>query len=283
MTVFQLVQQQYDEMTRTEKSVAACFMHHTQAFAFSTLEQAAELADTSTTSVIRFCRRLGFAGYKEFQRSLQSDVSRHLDLSERLDESLQAGSRNALLEKTLSESIQNLEQTFADFQSQCLEDATNRICRAKRIFVFGMRESFALAHYAYTRLLTVRPEVYMLDVGYNAMFERALDLTEDDLCIWFLFHRYTAVSRQMLQFVRSQGVQMLLITEAPFEEISGYADVVLLCQVQTGGMKNSSVAPICLMDYLCNAVAFREPSRTSKRFSEFEKGLDEADILSDQL
>ncbi|MCQ2420046.1 MAG: MurR/RpiR family transcriptional regulator [Clostridia bacterium] len=283
MTVFQLVQQQYEEMTRTEKTVAICFMNHTQSFAFSTLEQAAELASTSTTSVIRFCRRLGFAGFKEFQRALQGDVSRHLDLSERLDASLQSGSRNALLERTLSESIRNLESTFSDFQQSSLEDATRRICGARRIFVFGMRESLALAHYAYTRLLTVRPEVYMLDVGYNAMFERALDLTPDDLCIWFLFHRYTAISRQMLRFVRGYGVQMLLITEAPFEEISCFADVILPCRVQTGGIKNSAVAPIGLLDYLCSAAAFHDPAKTSARFSGFEKGLDEAGILFDQL
>ena len=283
MTVFQLVQQQYDAMTRTEKTVAACFMNHAHSFAFSTLEQAAESAQTSTTTVIRFCRRLGFAGYKEFQHALQEDVSRQLDLPGRLDESLHSGGRNVLLEKTLSESIRNLEATFSAFPAGSLEDATRRICGAKRVFIFGMRESLALAHYAYTRFITVRPEVYMLDVGYNAMFERALDLTSEDLCIWFLFHRYTSVSRQMLSYVRSRGTQMLLITCEPFDKIEAFADVLLPCRVETGGMKNSAVAPILLMDYLCTAVALRDAERTSERFASLEKGLAEAAILFDPV
>ena len=41
--------------------MASYFLGHSNDFAFCTLDKIAATMDTSTTSVIRFCRRLGFA------------------------------------------------------------------------------------------------------------------------------------------------------------------------------------------------------------------------------
>ena len=83
-----------------------------------------------------------------------------------------------------------------------INDAVSHISTAKRVFTFGMKESFALAHYAYTRLLTVRKNVCVLNAGYNGEIESILSMNKDDVCVAFVFHRYTKQALQVLDMLK---------------------------------------------------------------------------------
>lgn len=279
MDISALVCQEMEHMTKTEQTVALYFNDHTQEFAFSTLEAIADSAGTSTTSVIRFCRRLGFSGYKDFQRALQEVVRVQLDLPDKVERTIRFSGQDSLLQQVIQDGLSNVERTFDQLSPQSLSDAVERIARAERVFTFGMRESLALAHYTLTRFLTLREQVHILNVGYNAFIEQILDLTPRDVVIHFLFHRYTARSRQILPLLREQGVQMILVTSPPYHAVEPYADTLLPCYMETGGLKNSSLAPICLIDYLCNAVAVLDSERSVSRAKKIEALLRRESIL----
>ena len=262
MDFSQLIQQELPRMTKTEHAVASYFDSHMQEFAFSTLEAIADSAGTSTTSVIRFCRRLGFSGYKEFQRSLQEAVRVQLDLPDKVERTIRFSVQDSLLQQVIQDGLGNVERTFQDLSPEALSGAAERISRAGRVFTYGLRESLALAHYAMTRFIPLRDRVQLLDVGYNGFWESLLDLNSRDVVIYFLFHRYTAQSRRILPLLKEQGAQVILITSPPYHALEPYADVLLPCYTETGGLKNSSMAPICLIDYLCNAVAVLDTERS---------------------
>ena len=70
--------------------------------------------------------------------------------------------------------------------------------------------------------------------------------------------------------VKEQNVQVILITAPPVELVARFATVLLPCQVDGGGIKNSALAPICLADYLCNAVAMINAEATLQRMRQSE-------------
>ncbi len=247
------IQQMLEDMTRSERKVAAYFLGHRQEFALNTLECIALDIGVSTTSVIRFCRRLGFSGFKAFQQMLRADFQPPSlpDKLQRID----SAPSDALLLQTVQQDIRCIQDTFGDISSDVLSAAVAQIMGARRVFTFGMKESFALAHYACSRLQSVRKDVSILNAGYNGDVEPLLSLTKDDVCIVFLFHRYTRQVLQFLPLLKNQGAKIILITSSPCDEIAGWADLLLCCQVDAKGVKNSAVAPICLTDYLCNAAA----------------------------
>ena len=219
MDFSQLIQQELPRMTKTEHAVASYFDSHMQEFAFSTLEAIADSAGTSTTSVIRFCRRLGFSGYKEFQRSLQEAVRVQLDLPDKVERTIRFSVQDSLLQQVIQDGLGNVERTFQDLSPEALSGAAERISRAGRVFTYGLRESLALAHYAMTRFIPLRDRVQLLDVGYNGFWESLLDLNSRDVVIYFLFHRYTAQSRRILPLLKEQGAQVILITSPPYHNI----------------------------------------------------------------
>ena len=62
----------FSDMSKSEQAVASYFLDHVQDFTLNTLDSVADSIGVSTTSVIRFCRRVGFAGYKDFQNHLRT-------------------------------------------------------------------------------------------------------------------------------------------------------------------------------------------------------------------
>ena len=253
MNVVETIKSALDDMTRSERQVASYYLCHTNDFAFCTLDAIAQKADTSTTSVLRFCRRIGFVGYKDFQQAVQKQISIQPQLPDKYQRSVDRG--DDLLLRVMGRDIQCIQDTFRDMQEATVGEAVTLIAKASRVYTFGMRESYALAHYAYSRLLSVRPGVELLRAGMNGEIENLLTLGVNDVCIVFLFHRYTRQSIKILEFLAERGCKLVAVTNPPMDRIEDLSDVVLPCHVDCGGIKNTSVAPVVMMDYVCDAVA----------------------------
>lgn len=279
MTIDETIRSHYGDMTKSEKKIASYLLEHLHEAGFLTLDAAARNADTSTTSVLRFCRSLGYAGYKEFQKALHDEFRERLSLPERFAITQKVSSGDHLLSQIINDGVGNIERTFSASGEETLKEAAALLAGARRLFTFGMRESYALAHYAYTHLQTVRDQVTILDLGYNGMIEQALDLTEEDVCLFFLFHRYTAQSVQALQLIRDHRIRVILVTSPPFDKVSPYADLLIPCYNETSGIKNSGLAALCLIDYLTNAVATLHSEETLKRLGWIEETLKKSRLL----
>ncbi len=279
MNLVETIRQNIETMTRSERQVAAYYFGHVSDFAFFTLDKIAVAVGTSTTSVLRFCRRLGFAGYKDFQQAVQSQIHRQPDLVDKFQRTRTGAPGDALLEKTVRLGMECVQKTFGEMPYDRICDAVQRIAWAKRVFTFGMKESFALAHYACSRFTTVRDEVHLLGAGFNGDVEGILDLTPEDVCLVYLFHRYTKQSLSVLNMLKKQGVCVILVTSAPYEQLERYAAVLLACHVDADGIKNTAIAPVCLADYLCNAVAVQLGDAALQRMQQLETLFREQDII----
>ena len=267
-------------MTKTEQQVAACFLASSEEFAFCTLDRIAQTAGVSTTSVLRFCRRLGFEGYKDFQDALRAQIRGGMTLPLKLRQNSETAA-GALLQRVVGEGVQAIEQTFSALPSECLTEATDLLSSGSRVFTFGLRESFALAHYAYTRLTTVRPAVQILRAGEDGMMEPLLELRPGDVCLCFLFHRYTELSLRLIPLIRKQGASVILVTDTPCDRLAPWADVLLPCHVANTGIKNSALAPVCLTDYFCNAVALCGGAAVQERLDRTEQLLQQTAAISE--
>lgn len=252
MNIVEIIKSSLDDMTRSERQVASHYLSQPNDFAFCTLDALASRIDTSTTSVLRFCRKIGFAGYKDFQQEVQQAMRVQPQLPEKYMRSV-SDHTNLMLRKIGSD-IQCIQNTFRDMDEISIASAVELICEGKRVTTVGSRESFALAHYAYTRLLSVRADVTILDIS-SGLMESVLSLGQGDVCVVFLFHRYTRQTIKLLQLLNTQKVSVILITDPPYKDVQELAQILLPCYVDCDGIKNTAVAPVVLMDYFCDAVA----------------------------
>lgn len=255
MNTEEKIKSNLSRMTKSEKRIAAYFFENSDDFAFETLDTIAKKMNTSTTSIIRFCRKLGFSGYKPFREGLRKDFKNELTLPDKLERTAKSGSITSNLSQNMENAIRCIEETFNSLSPALIFESVNALINSKRVFCFGLKESFALSHYAYTRFLTVRDNVFMLSAGQNGEIESVLSLKKGDVCVCFLFHRYTRQSPKILELIKKQGAYVILITSPPYDKVEKNADLILPCNVDIKGIKNSAVAPVCIIDHMCNEIA----------------------------
>lgn len=256
MNIAKKIQQNLAEMTRSERAVASFYLASRRDFAFATLEKIAGAVGVSTTSVIRFCRRIGFSGYKALQEAVRADVGCLPDLPDKFRRALPVSREDRLMEETLRQTEACMEESLTMLEPDALARAVTWLKESRRVFTFGMKESFAPAHYAATRFLSVRPEVWVLTGPGEGEVETLFNLGREDVCVVFLFRRYTRLTCSLLPAIRARGARVILITDPPTDEWEEAADLILPCRVDAGGIKNSFAAPVVLTDYLCGALAF---------------------------
>ena len=261
MDLIEIIKSNNDKMTRSERAVGAYFLENPTQFAFETLDSIAEKINTSTTSVLRFCRKCGFDGYKALQEKIREEFSYKMTLPDKFILSGSDGTQDSKYPSCVKRAVRCIEESFDGLTDKRLSLAAEKIVSAKRVFCFGLKESYALAHYAYTRFLTVRNNVFILSAGERGEIESLLSLEQGDVCVFFLFHRYTKQSPEILKVLSERGIEVILITSPPYGEVEGFATVLLPCHVDVGGIKNSYAAPVCIADCLCNMAATKGDAR----------------------
>jgi len=270
MNIVETIKSNIDKMTKSEYIVATYFLENQNQFAFETLDSIAEKINTSTTSVLRFCRKNGFSGYKALQEETRNSLKYQLTLPDKFKITSEYDFSDSQISKYALNAIDCIKDTFNNLSQKQFSDAAEKILNAKRVFCFGLKESFSLAHYAYTRFLTLRNNVFMLSAGQSGEIESLLSLEKDDVCVFYIFHRYTKQSPQILHEIKKRGVTVILITSPPYDQVKMDASVLLPCFVDINGIKNSYVAPTCLTDCLCNCIVSKSGAKTLDYMKESE-------------
>lgn len=57
----------YPSMTKSEQKVARCVLEHPDNIIYFSVTELADFAGTGETTVMRFCRKIGFKGYQDFK------------------------------------------------------------------------------------------------------------------------------------------------------------------------------------------------------------------------
>lgn len=255
MNVIEKIKNNIETFTKSEFKVAKYFMENPDDFAFETIGEISNKIKTSTTSVIRFCQKLGFDGYKPFQDDVRLNLKCKFTLPDKMKIASETSGQNDNYSKYAYNAVSCIEETFNGISTVKIANIVSSISKAKRVFCFGMKESYALAHYAYTRFLTVRNNVFMLSAGQSGEIESVLTLNKDDVCVAFIFHRYTRQAPRILKLIKKQGATTILITSPPYDELEDDSSFIIPVFVDISGIKNSAAAPVCLTDCLCNALA----------------------------
>lgn len=277
MTIIEKINNEYPQMTKSEKALSAYLLSHLDEFETLSIQELAERNSVSTTTLIRFARRLGYEGFKEFKRAVCPNSVVHPDLINKF-EHIAYLSNNKILSDTVNQGFTCIEDTFSRLSAEKIERTISLLTKSRRVYTFGMKESYALAHYAYTRLYTVRDDTFLLNVS-NGDTEALLDMRKDDVCLSFLFHRYTKRSLEVLALLKKIGVSVILVTNDPYDSVEKYAEVIIPCTVYGVGIKNTSIAPICLLDYFCNVIATNSSQKALDRMKNIEELLKDQSAL----
>ena len=249
MLFFDRVTERYESFTHSHKQVADYIESHSEDIAFCTLEELAEKVNVSTTTIIRFARALGYSGFSDMQNDVRREVQNKSTLPERLD-TIMAMHDNDLLQNAFAMDLENIRTTLSSLRTEDIEYSVELVKNARNIYILGMRSSFALAHYLTSRLGEIKKNVHFIQSTGLVYPEEIVGAEKGDVCIAYVFPRYSKTAMNILAWMRSRGVRIILITSMNDTPIKRYGDVRFNCSIKSVACKNSLTAPMCLTNYL---------------------------------
>lgn len=269
----------YDEFTHSQKLTANYLTDHMTDFAVSTLESLSEKINVSTTTIIRFARALGYKGFSEMQRDIQLEIKEKESLPGRLND-MPSISENRLLRESFEHDIMNIRRTLEIQRDEDLKAAIDLISGANHIYVLGMRSSFAVAHYMASQLGEIKRHVSLIQSIGMIYPEEIVGAGEGDVCIAYLFPRYSKVAATMISWLQEHGAKIVLITSMNYATVENYGDVILPCAISSVTYKNSFAAPMCLTNYLIAGLAKNNYEEAKEVLSRTESILSQGYYLS---
>lgn len=244
-----------ERLSRTEQVVAQFVLEHPREVVFSSITELADSLSVGETTVLRFCRKVGFRGYQEFKLSLASSLGEGtLPAPDAWPASGVPDSLTALAE----ENTRAIRETAAVCRAEALAAAAEVLVNARRIHFYGAGSSGVTALDAKYKFLRIGlmadcfPDAHLQAMG-------ASSLAQQDAAVGLSVSGSTKDTVESLKLARQAGARTISITSYARSPITRYSDVVLLMAAREsplqGGGYSAKIAQLHVLDLLASTVA----------------------------
>jgi DNA-binding MurR/RpiR family transcriptional regulator len=250
-----------------EQRVAAAVVHDPAGSAAMTISELAEHCRTSGTTIIRFCRAMGFPGYPELRLALAA-AAHAATVNGWSGVGADIGPRDSLddvIKKITHADARAVEETAAQLSTETLGAVVDAVVRARRIDIYGVGASAFVALDLQQKLHRIGRIVHAWPDPHGAITSAAL-LERGDVAIGISHTGATMDTVSSLAEAHRQQATTVAITNFPASPISQVADHVLTTAAREttfrSGAMASRIAALTVVDCLFVAVAQRSYSRT---------------------
>jgi DNA-binding MurR/RpiR family transcriptional regulator len=261
-TVLVDIRQAVPTLRPAERRIAENLLADPAAFASMAIAQVARAADTSTTTVVRFYRRIGFARF----RDLQLDLTRET-LRERLEvaapdadaRDIEPGDdlEQVIAKIALSETL-SISDTAQVLDTAQLARAVALVGGASRVDVFGVGAG-AIVALDLQRKLSRLGRACLSWPDSDGAWTAASVLPPGAVAVAVSHSGATIDTVEFLHLAREAGAATVAITNHPDSPLARGADVVLLTAAREtsfrSGALGSRIAQLMVVDCLFIGVA----------------------------
>jgi DNA-binding MurR/RpiR family transcriptional regulator len=238
------------------------------------ISRLAEQCATSVTTVMRFCRAVGFGGYPELRLALARETSREAaETAEGVQLSSDIGRTDSLediVAKITFSDARAVEDTAANLDLGALRIAIDMVATARRIDVYGVGASAFVAQDLQQKLHRIGLTAFAWPDPHAALTSAAL-LYQDCVAIAISHTGTTTDTVDVLRLARASGAQAIAITNHHRAPLTEHADAVLTTAAREttfrSGAMASRIAQLAVIDCLFVGVAQHSYDRTMSALS----------------
>ena len=264
------IQSQYTRFSKGQKLIAQYILKNYDKVAFMTACKLGEAVGVSESTVVRFANALGDSGYPKLQDALQEVIKNKLTTVQRVDMVKEFNDDSAILKKIVKSDMDNIKDTLEEIDEKAFEEAANRILKAKRIYIVGMRSSFTIAQYLGFYLGIILDSVHVIRTDMGDAFEQVVKINEDDVLIAISFPRYSKKSYQIVSYAKEKGAHIVSLTDSPFAPVASFTDNLLLVKSNMVSFVDSLVPALSIANALIVSVGMKEKEDIKQHFDDLE-------------
>ncbi len=273
------IQDRLHSMSKGHKLIASYIINHYDKAAFMTAAKLGQTVGVSESTVVRFAIELGYEGYPKLQKELQELIKSKLTAVQRIEVTSNRISESNILKSVLQSDMEKIKLTMEGIDHEGFDKIIECILNAKKIFILGVRSSAPLASFLSFYFNLIFDNVRLVQTtSISEMFEQVLRASEGDVVIGISFPRYSKKTTKAIQFVKSQGASVIVITDSNQSPIATLADYCITARSDMASFVDSLVAPLSVINALIVAIGMRKKDSVYNTFERLETIWDEYQV-----
>ena len=277
--LLKVIKDKIPSMSKGHKLIASYILDHCDKAAYLTATKLGERTGVSESTVVRFAIELGYKGYPEFQSELQMNIRSKLTAVQRIEVADNRIREGDILGSVLAADIRNIKTSLESINLDSFNLAVDMISQASSIYVIGVRSSSVLSYFVHYYLNLIFENVHMIQTSSaSEMFENMLRISQKDVLIGISFPRYSKRTKNAVEFAKTRGAKIVVITDGERSPIAQYADSKLYAKSDMASFVDSLVAPLSIINALIVAVGRKNREMLAHTFCELEEIWEEYDV-----
>lgn len=252
--VYAAIQSQYSTLSKVGKRIADYILADPVHITSISIQQMAAELDIAESSIIRFCKIVGCAGFSEVKLLLAKYSPKSVrtifeDLSE-------TDSISTISESVFSRNIDTLERALQLLDFEKIEQAVGVLSRAENILILGVGASGTIAEDFYIRLMRIGIRAVALTDSHLMQIQASQ--CGPDTAVIAISH--TGKTREIVSAVRTArecGAPTIGITGYPDTSLKEVSDICLELYSPEQLFVSPRVAQFSLIDTLYVSLAIR--------------------------
>lgn len=252
------VYEHMESYSPSEQRVAHYILEHAQNTVGLTVKELAKKSGTSEASVIRFCKTIGFDGYRDFALQLATElaVQQNNDQPEYTDVSV-GDSLQTIMQNIAYNNIKAIEKSLSLLSEEDVHRAVSYLNAARKIDFYGVGASGIVAQDGLTKFMRIG-KVCTAYQDSHLQITSATTLTRQDVAIAISWSGNTVDVLKATRLAKENGAKIITMTKVGKNELLQYGDVNFqLSSPETSmrvGAMSSRIAQMTMIDILYSSV-----------------------------
>ncbi|MFP4082877.1 MAG: MurR/RpiR family transcriptional regulator [Candidatus Aminicenantes bacterium] len=261
LSLKQRIINKYHQLSPKEKKIADYILnnHHT-VFSQSAVNLA-QSAGTSSATLVRFARKLGYSGFYQLKASRINELKEEMVPEERFKLLAHDENKISTVLKIAGQEVENINQTINGIEREKIEVFIDHLRKSRSVSTVGIGVSSILARLAAYLFNQAGLRAYFCGMDEHSFIERLINLGRRDVVFGLSFPPYSSETIKSMKFCYEREVTCLSITDKLTAPLVNCSHHTLLVHTKNLMFTNSISAVTMIINALATELALLNKKR----------------------
>lgn len=266
----------HNNLFPAERKIAEYILANTNQVVGFSVQELADAAQASRATIVRFCRRLGYDGYKEFKLALAAEMRGTVNLKK--EDLSRDDDIKSITRKVFQSDMQAIADSLEVLEEAEMEKAVEALDQASRIELYGVGSSASTALDAYYRFLGLGLPVNLVNDPYMQAIVSS-QLGPGQVAFAISHSGKTEEVIFALRKAKETGAITICLTGNNRAEIIRHADIKLVTAARETSFRSQAmagrIAHLSVVDALYVNLAMRHYDEARERIRKADEIIEE--------
>lgn len=281
-SLIEYLETNFEKFTPTQKALANYLLSSTDEAPFLTADEMAAKINTTSSTVVRFAKEIGYNGYPDLQKDLQKLIIKKINAIGQLEQAKQfkLPEKETVINLSLMKSLANLNKLIEMKNEENIRKFVDVIISSRKKYVIASRSAFSLGHFFFFETKKIISDVFLLNDFDGGIFDVLRELSSEDVIVVFSFPRFAKLTIDFAQYAERKGVKIIAITDNRTSPLFKLSKVCLFCPHEGAIFHKSHVAAMALINAIISEIFSRNHDLAIQNLEKEESILLDLDVIA---